>query len=243
MTGQEWANFDARQHDAQQQEMSYQSPGMVSSNPLHPLVRANENMTNSIRDTFRRVTLNHHGTRNVREGIVSEKSGTPSPEKPATMAGTEPLENVNLHRGAQEAGDLLEFREVARVEYLNDTSSMQQSQIESTAPFTNQTSNDGDQVDGSIRRRSRASNGDSPFNNAGQVRISAGQPVNHDILGQNLGAIADADEVYVEEDRPEWESSSTVCDSGNGTADAYDLYDAYAQSDGFVLGEDDLIDF
>ncbi|KAI3318803.1 P-loop containing nucleoside triphosphate hydrolase protein [Xylariaceae sp. AK1471] len=229
MTGQEWANFDARQHDAQRREAYYQSAGMGSSNPLQPSAHADEDMINPIRDTFRQVTLNHRGTRNVREGVVSEKSGTPSPEKVATETETEPLNDVNLPRGARDAGDLLDLT--------------QRPQGESTESFIDPFAHDREQVDASTPRHSDASNEQPPFNEAGQAHFPqqrntfpTDQYINQHIRGHDPGAMANASRAHTEEDRPEWEYSDTVCDSREGNADTYDAYDG---SD--LVGED-LID-
>ncbi|KAI0436809.1 P-loop containing nucleoside triphosphate hydrolase protein [Xylaria telfairii] len=81
--GHEWALFDARQHDAQRRQEYHQSANQGSCSTLYPSAHNDQGSLdmNLIRETFRQVTLNPCGTRNVKEGVVSEKTRTPTPEK------------------------------------------------------------------------------------------------------------------------------------------------------------------
>ncbi|KAI0909254.1 P-loop containing nucleoside triphosphate hydrolase protein [Ustulina deusta] len=77
--GRDWANFDARQHDAQRRAELHQFAELGSANALHPSVCDNQatfDMTNSIQETFRQVTLNPD------EDLVMQPQRIPT-EKPS----------------------------------------------------------------------------------------------------------------------------------------------------------------
>ncbi|KAI1635216.1 P-loop containing nucleoside triphosphate hydrolase protein [Biscogniauxia mediterranea] len=83
--GNSWTNFNAQRDDARRREARQRTSqqGRRPPNAL-PSLLAGQNtarMDHSIRETYRPVTLSRRGKRNVGEGIVSESSGTPSPEK------------------------------------------------------------------------------------------------------------------------------------------------------------------
>ncbi|KAI0413221.1 P-loop containing nucleoside triphosphate hydrolase protein [Xylaria grammica] len=79
----EQVGLQGSSHDAQQREYR-RSTNLGSSYPLHLLAGDDQDTpdtTNPILETFRQVTLNQQGKRNVKEGVISKTSGTPSPEK------------------------------------------------------------------------------------------------------------------------------------------------------------------
>ncbi|KAI1073538.1 P-loop containing nucleoside triphosphate hydrolase protein [Whalleya microplaca] len=87
-----WGNFNAKLDDAQrleesrrqaaeQQVMLIDHPSQASSASQSPDKHLSHIKDIAIRETFRPVTLNNLGKRNVGEGIISDNSATPSPEK------------------------------------------------------------------------------------------------------------------------------------------------------------------
>ncbi|KAI0542816.1 P-loop containing nucleoside triphosphate hydrolase protein [Xylaria digitata] len=200
---QHWANFDARQHDAQRRQEYHQSSKPISSEPLYTSPhgdRDNANTINPIIETFRQVTLNHHGKRNVREGVVSEKSGTPSPEK-ARNGSLEHDNDLKRSRLLENIPNLSNMSHVDEYIYPNPTQAKK-------VPA-------GDEVDVSVPRSLGAPNIYPPLAFTQQPSATlANQPVLHHILDNNTNR------AHVEENRPEWEdSASTVWETYDGSSD------------------------
>ncbi|KAI1419193.1 P-loop containing nucleoside triphosphate hydrolase protein [Xylaria sp. FL1777] len=184
-----WANFDARQHDIRLRQ-EHKRP----ANPIHPSACDNQatfDMINPIRETFRQVTLNTHGKRNVEKGIVSEDSSTSSSFE---TAQNKSFESDNLSERTQRTGHLLDFSDAVHVENLLYFNPIQPQRVST-----------GQEIDVSASRRPGTSNGQYPSN------ISQHFMANRQTVPRNR--------VRAAEDRAEWEVSSTVCETRDGNPD------------------------
>ncbi|KAI8949809.1 hypothetical protein F4801DRAFT_602994 [Xylaria longipes] len=195
MLGREWALFDAQQHDAQRRQEYRQSAGPGSSNPVCPSAYNGQdprNMINPIRETFRQVTLNPRGMRNVKEGVVSEKSRTPTPEKLT--------------------GDLLSFRDAPQTENPVYTDPAQPQKVSAESLVDSY-----DKVRESALRLPDVPNGCPPFNYTSHVSYPPQPNVAMKTLPRTYShgpnGTRNANRARVVEDRPEWEDSSTVCET------------------------------
>ncbi|KAI0487711.1 P-loop containing nucleoside triphosphate hydrolase protein [Xylaria cf. heliscus] len=228
MLGRKWAVFDARQHDAQQRQEYRQS-----SDPICPSPHDDQDplsMINPIRETFRQVTLNPSGFRNVKEGVISENSRTPSPEK--IENGT--LENNNASDQTQRTGDLVSFRDVVQTENPVYTDPTQQQKV-SAKSLVDPYSTVRERVDPSTFKLPDAPKRHSPFDNASP----AANPPQRNVAMKTLpgtrnhgpDGTRNANRARVVEDRPEWEeSSSTIYEDGKS-----DLHDVTEEGEGNLI--------
>ncbi|RYC61914.1 hypothetical protein CHU98_g4287 [Xylaria longipes] len=211
MLGREWALFDAQQHDAQRRQEYRQSAGPGSSNPVCPSAYNGQdprNMINPIRETFRQVTLNPRGMRNVKEGVVSEKSRTPTPEKVENGS----LGNDNAPDQPQLTGDLLSFRDAPQTENPVYTDPAQPQKVSAESLVDSY-----DKVRESALRLPDVPNGCPPFNYTSHVSYPPQPNVAMKTLPRTYShgsnGTRNANRARVVEDRPEWEDSSTVCET------------------------------
>ncbi|KAJ8126517.1 hypothetical protein O1611_g7120 [Lasiodiplodia mahajangana] len=226
-SGQAWINFDARQHDIQRQEEHRQSIEVGSPNPL----RQNALSTvNRIRETFRPVTLNTRGMRNVEEGIISETSGT------LLHAKVESPGNHNTPRRVQRTGDLLKFDDALLRENLPLDPTTPHRLPTHSAPY----SNGGEQPNARCPRHLSVPNGLSPFGYSSHITYTqqhsatvAAQQTLRPLPVNQARSTRDAGRVHGVEDRPEWEDSQSICET----------YDANSNSRHAINeSEGDLID-
>ncbi|TRX90944.1 hypothetical protein FHL15_008149 [Xylaria flabelliformis] len=195
MPGREWATFDAQQHDAQQRQEHRQSAQLPSSCPIYPSVYHDHDPLDMINETFRQVTLNPRGVRNVENGVISDNSSTPTPEEVQNRS----LGNVDTPGQTQLTGDLLSFRHSGPSENSSLVGSHHKSR---------------ERVDSSTDRFSGVPNGRSYLDYANQ--ISYPSPRTHTY---EPSATRNAHRTRVVEDRPEWEESSTVHEAYDGNSD------------------------
>ncbi|KAK5626739.1 hypothetical protein RRF57_002454 [Xylaria bambusicola] len=193
---QNWANFNAPQHDEERRKENRRSAGLASSNPLHPSLfgdQAAPDMISPIQETFRQVTLNSHGKRNVQKGVVSDESETPSPEKVRSKS----VEDANVVGRTGHIRGTLSFDTAVHAEdlvYLGAT----------------QPQYPGCQA---------APNGLSPsYILANSQHFTANQEILSRVRGQDYTTVRNARMVGAAENRAEWEDSSTECDARDGDA-------------------------
>ncbi|KAI1298087.1 P-loop containing nucleoside triphosphate hydrolase protein [Xylaria venustula] len=190
LLGQGWANFDARQDDERRRREHHQAAG-TSPNPLF-------NTINSIQETFRQVTLNPHGKRDVKRGVLPEESENSSSGK----VPKEPFENYHAPKPDQARdipGDFLGFSNDMHTEevYLGPKQ----------------------EVDVSATRRQGAPNGYSTAVSSHSTyaqHSTTNQQIAPRTDGHSLALSTNINRTRVAEDRAEWEVSSTVCETHDG---------------------------
>ncbi|KAI1750478.1 P-loop containing nucleoside triphosphate hydrolase protein [Xylaria castorea] len=219
MFGREWTIFNARQHDAQRRQEYRQSAGLGSSNPLYPSACNDQdplNMINSIRETFRQVTLNPHGMRNVNEGVVS-KSRTPTPEKVENGS----LGNVNAPDQIQLTGDL-NFRDAVQTE---NHSYADPAQKVSAKSLVHPYHRSMESVDSSTLRLAGVPSGRPSLEYTNQISYPPQRNVAMETLPRTRSydpnSTRNANQARIVEDRPEWEDTSTVCETHDGSPDLH----------------------
>ncbi|KAI0449357.1 P-loop containing nucleoside triphosphate hydrolase protein [Xylaria acuta] len=227
--GREWALFDARQHDAQRRQEYRQSAGLGPSNPPYPSAYNDQdplNMINSIRETYRQVTLNPRGMRNVKEGVVSEKSRTPTPERVETGS----LGNDNAPDRTQLTGDLLSFRDAVQTENPTYADPAQPQKV-SAESLVNPYGKVRESVDLSALRLPGAPDGRPPFDCSSHASYSPQRNVVMETLPRTRShgpnGTRNANRARFVEDRPEWEDSSTVCETHDDTSDLRGVTEEY----------------
>ncbi|KAI1359387.1 P-loop containing nucleoside triphosphate hydrolase protein [Xylaria arbuscula] len=192
--GRNWANFNAQQHDEQRRRERLQTAALAASSPLHPSPcneQAVPEMVNSIQETFRQVTLNTHGRRNVQKGIMSEQSGTPSPEN----GQRESVANGKASGWAAHTPDTLSDGSTVHTEDSGYLDAMQPQKR-----LTGEKSP-------SLRAAPNGRFVSYALPNSQQFMAKKGIPTRpNDQNVRNLGGLQAA------ENRAEWEDSSTVCE-------------------------------
>lgn len=200
--GRNWAKFDAQQYDEQRRRERLQSTALAASNPLHTSPYsdcAGPEMISSIQETFRQVTLNPHGKRNVQKRAASDESGTPSPEKD--------------HCGSFENGKASE-----RVGHMIDTSSNRRTvHVDLTQAQRGPTGE-------SFPSRRDAPNGHFASHVlTNSQKFMANQEVPARGVDEKWTMVRNSKRVHAAENRAEWEDSSTVCGTRGGNANLNDL--------------------
>ncbi|KAI1279003.1 P-loop containing nucleoside triphosphate hydrolase protein [Xylaria sp. FL0933] len=199
MLSQGWANFDGRQHDEQQRQRNRRA--VENPNPLHSSIsddQATFNMVNPIQETFRQVTLNPHGRRDVKKGVVS-KSQTPSPEK----AQNSQVSNDNSPKQVYSTGEPPKFNSAVHAGDLmfpNPIESLSREEVNSSAS----------RHLGELNRHSSSNVWSYPA--YAQHTMASQQAVPRTVMRT-------ANRVRPAEDRAEWEITSTVCETQDGNLD------------------------
>ncbi|KAJ2984434.1 hypothetical protein NUW58_g6060 [Xylaria curta] len=231
----QWVNFDAQQHDAKWRQEYQRSRGLGSSNPLYPSAGGGGqnalSLINPIRETFRQVTLNPRGRRNIGEGVVSETSGTPSPD----ITDNESLGNRDTTKQAHHTGDLLSFSDPACTEY-SEPPDPAKTQGVSAKSRVNPHSNVVEGTDTSNTTHPGAVNGRLPLGDASRVAcpnrrngLKGGLPRSHNYRSI---AMRHPDQARVENEMPEWERTEKTREIQNGTLE---LHGVTEQSGGDLI--------
>ncbi|KAI8631591.1 P-loop containing nucleoside triphosphate hydrolase protein [Xylariaceae sp. FL1651] len=228
--GYSWTTFDARQDDAQRQKVYHQSTGLGSSNPHRPAPQDDQDtvdLISPIRETFRQVTLTQQGQRSVKEGVVSKRNGTPSPEK--TKDGL--LENIRPTQRAGDAADLISFDDTVHREDLTFMDPSPRAHRSFTELFKDLHGGDLEQIGASTLGRSGAPAGYSPIGasiNASnpQRKLSTAtmtdQQYRVHIHGPDHSAMRNTGRPDAGENKPEWEYASTMAESNEDPLDGND---------------------
>ncbi|KAI2627200.1 P-loop containing nucleoside triphosphate hydrolase protein [Xylaria nigripes] len=219
----QWANFDAQQDDEKRRLEYKNRQGLAREG------QDTSNKAETIRETFRQVTLNECGEREVGRGVVSERTRTSSPDEAENTLG----ENINVSRTPQNTEGLLELSDSV------DKMNLAHLQEDSGASSYSMS---GELVEPSIVSRENAFNGHSLLDsqvdmayysqrsNAGTVIQSYVPRMSGDVLVPVTMRNANI-RASTSEDEPEWGGTSTQND------DNTDLHDNPAESG------DNLIDF
>ncbi|GAP86701.2 putative ATP binding protein [Rosellinia necatrix] len=202
MLGQSWANFDARQHDAQQRQEYGQFAAPESFDPINPLAGDQNPIDgiNNVRETFRQVTLNPRGRRKAKENVISVNGGMPSLER----AWNGQIGNGLVPEQGQHTQDLLDLSNTL---WAGDPMRLNQTQSGSIGEV-----GVGDS-EGFATLDRHLSFGDSRhhLSEKGNSHMASGQSL-PPVVGYSFNDTEDANWTPPADDRAEWENSSTTCE-------------------------------